>query len=130
MKVESIMSHDSSAPECESEAAHWRENPTAPVRILVSTATHLVPGDGFLERTEFISNAISQHHWKCDMDWKADRFMSYYADFAYDNRTCYFVVDHGRIPSEDVPVPILWYRWTGDSLQVPSYDTSCHLANM
>lgn len=104
-----------SAPE--DAAAHFRENPTAPVRILVSTATHLVPGNGFFERTDFIGNLISQHHWNHDFEWNHDRFETYNADFGYDNRTCYFLIDHSQSPDgNDDVVPILWYRWTGKTL--------------
>ncbi|KAI1503842.1 hypothetical protein F5X99DRAFT_406522 [Biscogniauxia marginata] len=109
------MEHESKADDENSAAAHFRRNPTAPVRILVSTATHLVPGDGFVARTDFIANLISQYHWNHAFKWGHDRFESYNADFGYDNRTCYFLIDHGRAPDNDA-VPILWYRWTGESL--------------
>jgi len=33
-----------------------KKNPTAPVRILVATATRLVPGDGHFNEIEFIRN--------------------------------------------------------------------------
>ncbi|KAK3935336.1 hypothetical protein QBC46DRAFT_218836, partial [Diplogelasinospora grovesii] len=95
---------------------------TPPVRILVSTATHLVPGDGYFERTAFIANLISRHHWNRGMEWRRDRFQAYNADFGYDNRVCHFLIDHGESPDgDDDAVPILWYRWTGESL-VPIHE--------
>jgi hypothetical protein len=115
MENKSNADHKNSAPN--GAAAYYRENPTAPVRILVSTATHLVPGDGFFARTDFMANLISQHHWNYDFEWKCDRFESYNADFGYDNRACYFLFDHGQSPvGNDDVVPILWYRWTGQTL--------------
>jgi hypothetical protein len=104
-----------SAPE--GAAAYFRENPTVPVRILVSTATHLVPGDGFFARTAFIGNLISQHLWNHDFEWGRDRFEAYNAKFGYDNHSCYFLIDHGQSPDDnDDAVTILWYRWTGETL--------------
>jgi hypothetical protein len=97
--------------------AYFRENKTAPVRILVSTATHLVPGSDYIERTEFLQNYISRYHWGCDFEEEDDRFDSYNAEFGFDNRACYFLLDHGQSPDgNDDMVPILWYRWTGTSL--------------
>ncbi|KAI0012607.1 hypothetical protein F4779DRAFT_567318 [Xylariaceae sp. FL0662B] len=72
----------------EDTAAYFRENPVAPVRILISTATHLVPGDDFIARTDFIANLVSQYHWNHDFEWGRDRFDTYNADFGYDNRRC------------------------------------------
>jgi hypothetical protein len=101
----------------EGVAAYFGGNPTAPARILVSTATHLVPGDGYFAKTEFMQNLISQYHWSRDFEWSSDRFEAYNAEFGYDNRTCYFLIDHGQSPDgNDDVVPILWYRWTGESL--------------
>jgi hypothetical protein len=101
----------------ENPAAHFRKHPTAPVRVLVSTATHLVPGDGYFERTTFIANVVCQHHWGEDFKLGRDRLETRDADFAFDNRTCYFLIDHGQSPKGgDKNVPILRYRWTGTAL--------------
>ena len=98
-------------------AAHCRENLTMPIRKLVSTTTHLVPGDEYFAKTEFIQNLICQYHWDRDFKWGSDRFEAYNAVFGFDNRPCYFLIDHGQSPDgNDDVVPILWYRWTGDSL--------------
>ncbi|KAK2589910.1 hypothetical protein QQS21_012412 [Conoideocrella luteorostrata] len=99
------------------EKKEEQEEPMTPVRILVITATHLVPGDGYLGKTNFIRNVISQQHWNRASDFRRDRFTSYNAQFGFDNRTCYFLVDHGENPGgNDDDIPVLWYRWTGDSL--------------
>jgi hypothetical protein len=84
-----------------------------PVRILVQTVTHLVPGNDFAERVEYMQNLICQHHWKRDFDWDQDRWNGYGHQFAFRNRNCYFLIDHGH--SEGDP-PVLWYKWTGESL--------------
>jgi len=113
MESENTADHEN-MPECRS--AYFKEDSTAPVRILVSTATHLVPGDGFFERTAFMRNLIGQYHWNRDFK-DCDRFEAYNATFGYDNRKCYFVLDHGQSPDgNDEIVPILWYRWTGTLL--------------
>lgn len=94
--------------------------PPGPVRILVQTRTHLVPGDVYGEKIEYMRNMICQHAWNRNYIRGPDRWNCYGADFGYPDRTCYFLVDHGMTaehgqpPSENPPV--LWYRWTGDSL--------------
>ncbi|PWY87218.1 hypothetical protein BO94DRAFT_624399 [Aspergillus sclerotioniger CBS 115572] len=57
-----------------------------PVRVLVQTLTHLVPG--------------RERRWASHNDF-----------FAYDDLWCYFLVDYGEAP-EDAKVPILSYEWT------------------
>ncbi|QYS93775.1 hypothetical protein H0G86_001143 [Trichoderma simmonsii] len=84
-----------------------------PVRILVQTVTSLVPGNDYGQRIDFIRNIVCQHHWNRDFVWNKDRWNSYGDDFGYENRNCYFLIDHGE-STEDPP--ILWYKWTGKSL--------------
>ena len=86
-----------------------------PVRILVQTVTNLVPGNHYGERVEFMRNLICQHHWNRDFDWDKDRWNAYGDYFSYDNRNCYFLIDHGHSESSEDP-PLLWYKWTGKSL--------------
>lgn len=101
-----------------------RKAPTGPVRILVTTATHLVPGDGYEWKLIFITNQICQYHWARDYDPSIDRWTSYGAQFGYDNRKCYILLDHGNdAPENDDDIPILWYRWTGDSLYEAPYSS-------
>ncbi|KAL7796952.1 hypothetical protein V8C43DRAFT_260694 [Trichoderma afarasin] len=84
-----------------------------PVRILVQTVTSLVPGNDYGQRIDFIRNIVCQHHWNRDFDWNKDRWNSYGDNFGYENRNCYFLIDHGE-SAEDPP--ILRYKWTGKSL--------------
>ncbi|KAK3371858.1 hypothetical protein B0T24DRAFT_511652, partial [Lasiosphaeria ovina] len=87
-----------------------------PVRILVSTAVHLIPGIGFFGRNEYMQNLISQYHWKRDFE-DSDRFLVYNTGFS-SNRRCYFLLDHGQSPDDnDEAIPILMYWWTGESLE-------------
>lgn len=99
------------------EAPTGESNPPlqhpGPVRILVQTVTNLVPGNDYGQRVEYIRNLICQHHWNRDFDWNKDRWNVYGDQFGYENRKCYFLVDHGE--STENP-PILWYQWTGKSL--------------
>ncbi|KAK0764334.1 hypothetical protein N5P37_003733 [Trichoderma harzianum] len=84
-----------------------------PVRILVQTVTSLVPGNDYWQRILYIRNIICQYHWNRDFDWDKDRWNSYGDDFGYENRNCYFLIDHGE-SAEDPP--ILRYKWTGKLL--------------
>jgi hypothetical protein len=93
------------------------ENSTGPKRILVQTKTNLVPGGDYLGRCEFMLDFICQHHWNRDYDPDQDRWSVYGAQFGYDNRRCYFLVDHGQSATDD-DVPVLWYQWTGESVRI------------
>ncbi|KAI1405167.1 hypothetical protein F4819DRAFT_445073 [Hypoxylon fuscum] len=90
-----------------------QEVQTGPLRILVQTKTHLVPGDEYSERCKNMKNLICQHYWDRDFDYNRDRFYAYRADFAYEGRRCYFLLDHGHSDTDDVP--LLWYKWTGNT---------------
>ncbi|POR31688.1 Uncharacterized protein TPAR_08097 [Tolypocladium paradoxum] len=92
------------------------EDPGVPKRILVQTKTHLVPGDDYHQRCLFLLDVMCRHHWNRDFDPRQDRWSEYGAWFGYDNRRCYFLVDHGQ-SSADRHVPVLWYEWTGESLK-------------
>lgn len=89
----------------------------APVRIVVQTKTHLVPGKDYYKRTDFMLNLICQQHWHRDMQFgpQSDRWDLYGGMFGYDNRDCFFPLDHGKADDDDA-VPVLRYHWTGDRL--------------
>ncbi|KAL6698027.1 hypothetical protein J3F84DRAFT_406364 [Trichoderma pleuroticola] len=84
-----------------------------PVRILVQTVTSLVPGNDYGQRIDHIRNIVCQYHWNRDFDWDKGRWNSYGDQFGYENRNCYFLIDHGESPENP---PVLWYKWTGKSL--------------
>ncbi|KAK2765339.1 hypothetical protein FQN54_008185 [Arachnomyces sp. PD_36] len=103
-----------SAPSAPTQA--WP--PPPPIRILVQTFTHLVPGNGGEEKETFILDRICQHHWNRDFDPREFAYSSYNAKFAFNNRRCFFLVDYGdstKYNNDDVP--ILSYEWTGESLK-------------
>ncbi|KAI8944096.1 hypothetical protein F4801DRAFT_260734 [Xylaria longipes] len=89
------------------------ENPDIPKRIVLQTKTHQVPGGDYQERCTNMKNLLCQHLWNRDFDYNYDRWQDYGAAFAYEGRTCYFLLDHGQSTSNNVPV--LWYKWTGKS---------------
>lgn len=89
--------------------------PEPPVRVLVQTLTHLVPGDDGIEREQFILNRICQYHWNCDFQAPKFRYASYDANFAFNSRRCFFLVDYGEAENDD-DVPVLPYEWTGQCL--------------
>lgn len=89
-----------------------------PVRVLVQTKTHLVPGEDHNAKWQFMTNQIALHHWGSKFQ-KDDRCNEYGTQYAYKNRRCFFLVDHGTSPiGSDDPfhVPIVRYEWTGEEL--------------
>ncbi|CAH0001000.1 unnamed protein product [Clonostachys byssicola] len=88
------------------------------VRILLQTITHLVPGSDRAEKLDFIDNLICQHLWKRNFDNTQERRYFYHDYFGLDNVECYFLIDHhGHDHTvEEEKVPVLWYKWTGESL--------------
>ncbi|KAI1486683.1 hypothetical protein F5X96DRAFT_673410 [Biscogniauxia mediterranea] len=94
--------------------SYFKEGSTDSLRILVQSKTHLIPGHDYHERCTYMRNLICQHVWGRNYDYDQDRWNTYGTDFAYEGKTCFFLVDHGNSPSEDVP--IFWYIWTGESL--------------
>jgi hypothetical protein len=93
-----------------------------PVRILVQTQTHLVPGDRFTEfgeRFDAMVDLICQHVWQRRYDKFRERVWNYHCHFAVDNVECWLLVDHhGPDPSPPPQPPVIWYRWTGTELSV------------
>ncbi|KAL2147268.1 hypothetical protein VTI28DRAFT_10258 [Corynascus sepedonium] len=87
-----------------------------PLRVLVQTKTHLVPGDKFTEfrqRFEAMRRMICHHVWGRDFDRFRERFWSK-GEFDLNDRDCWFFVDHCDPSSElDPNLPLLRYRWTG-----------------
>ncbi|KAF2785783.1 hypothetical protein K505DRAFT_290765 [Melanomma pulvis-pyrius CBS 109.77] len=97
-------------------ASKTERSPEPPVRILVETLTHLVPGNGSYERTYAILHRICQHHWDCDFTVPKFRYATYNCQFAINNRRCFFLVDYGKSQNDD-DVPVLYYEWTGETLK-------------
>ncbi|KAI0442304.1 hypothetical protein F4803DRAFT_519601 [Xylaria telfairii] len=93
-----------------------------PVRILVETATHLVPGHVYTERVKCMRNIICQHHWSRDFDSEKDRCYVYGLGGVQLNsegergRVCFFLVDSGQTSSKNENPPMMRYRWTGKHL--------------
>ncbi|RMJ15869.1 hypothetical protein CDV36_004475 [Fusarium kuroshium] len=93
-------------------------NSTGKVRILLQSVTHLVPGSDRGEKLDFVQNTVCQHHWQRDFDRSQERWYSRGDYFGLKNRKCYFIIDHhGQDHTiEEEEVPVLWYKWTGESL--------------
>ncbi|KAI9041635.1 uncharacterized protein KD926_006709 [Aspergillus affinis] len=97
-----------------------------PVRILVHTTTGLVPKDLGLadnvwgDKNTSMLDRISRHHWNLayqSLNLTEIRFYNHNCDYGYDDRRCFFGVDHGTT-SNDEEVPILCWEWTGEKLDV------------
>lgn len=105
--------------ELASEAAAKGAAPS-PVRILVQTQTHLVPGDGWLGKMGAMKRAVARHVLNADFDKKKDNMIVYNDLFAVPGERCFFLYDHASSPvGDDVAdhdIPLLWYRWTGEQL--------------
>lgn len=99
-----------------------RAHQPSPLRVLVQTLTHLVPSDGvspdnpWFDKTISMVNRICGYHWNCRLE-PGIRWYGYDTDFGYNNRLCFFLVDCGKADN-DADVPILCYKWTGESLYV------------
>lgn len=95
----------------------------APVRILVQSMTQHVPKDQGTENDVYsdklisMLNRISRHHWNCAYMPLKNRFYTHGDEFGYNNRLCFFLVDHGTATNDD-EVPMLSYEWTGQELYV------------
>ncbi|KAH6641262.1 hypothetical protein F5144DRAFT_463765, partial [Chaetomium tenue] len=91
-----------------------------PLRVLVQTKTHLVPGDKSTyspTRMTEMENRICRHVWQRDQQQDSERMFSYNTYLMIDNLDCWFLVDHhGFDPRPDVDPPVLWYKWTGTEL--------------
>lgn len=91
-----------------------------PVRILVQTKTHLVPGEkstGFMQRVDSMVNLICHHVWQRDYDLRRERKWMHGGEFSIDNRPVWFLVDHHGPDAVLVPdPPVVWYTWTGTDL--------------
>lgn len=96
-----------------------------PVRILVQTKTHLVPGDKSTdswERIERMVKLICHLVWQRDFDKLRERKWLYGCEFAFDNRPCWFLIDHHGPDPEPIPdPPVVWYTWTGTDLSVSHF---------
>lgn len=90
-------------------------NPKPPIRILVQTLTYLLPGTDNYDRTFFILKLICQRHWGCDFESPRFSWASYNDQFAFNNRRCFFLIDHGESDNDD-EVPVFYYEWTGEVL--------------
>ena len=70
-----------------------------PVRVLVQTRTHLVPGDKSDQwREEKMQNLICQQLWKRDFDRFRERARNYHCFWGIDDVECWFLVDHHGPP--------------------------------
>ena len=101
----------------EDTAPHLEKTSRGPIRILVETKTHLVPGEDWHGKCLYMLDVICQYHWNRQDIPKQDRWSVYGAEFGYTDRPCYFLVDHGQ-SSKDDDVPLLRYQWTGEALLV------------
>ncbi|KAH6615994.1 hypothetical protein B0J18DRAFT_484807 [Chaetomium sp. MPI-SDFR-AT-0129] len=83
----------------------------SPVRVLVQTQTHHVPGDKstrFGERFDAMLSLICQHVWQREFDKFRERPWDYHCHFALDNVECWFLVDHhGPHPILPADLPIV-----------------------
>ncbi|KAG8166814.1 hypothetical protein KVR01_002503 [Diaporthe batatas] len=92
----------------------------SPVRVLVQTYTHLVPGEARPDKLEFLRKTIAKRVLKMRHN-KSTAYMHVYDDlFAIPGRQCFFLYDYASTPiGDDIvddEIPILWYRWSGDKM--------------
>lgn len=87
---------------------------------MLQTRTHLVLGKDRGEKLAFIKNLGCQHLWQRDFDPTQERWYPYNDVFGLEDRKCFFLIDHfghdHDTREEQTPVPVLWFKWTGESL--------------
>lgn len=94
---------------------------TGKLRVLLQTRTHLLPGDDREERLTFMRNTVCQHVLNRDFDRAQERWFPYRDHFGLHDCECFFLIDHHGYDhtttgAEEEEVPVLWYKWTGESL--------------
>ncbi|KAK2596414.1 hypothetical protein N8I77_013305 [Diaporthe amygdali] len=97
-----------------------KKDATGPMRVLVQTRTHLVPGDGHSKKVLSMLHRICLHQWGRNFNPYEDRSNTYGDEFGYNDRLCFFLVDHGESPTgsdDPAEVPMTVYEWDGKSLQ-------------
>jgi hypothetical protein len=101
-------------------AAAPEDEDDQPVRVLVQTRTHLVPGDksnDFGERISTMEHKICQHVWQRDLDCRRERGWQYGCTFALHDVECWFLVDnHGPDPGPAATADPPVLTWTGTEL--------------
>ncbi|GKZ30741.1 hypothetical protein AbraIFM66950_010084 [Aspergillus brasiliensis] len=91
----------------------------APIRILVDTRIHLLPGDTNEDRNTYLINHICHLHWLAEFNPIQHRRYAFSTDrFPTESTRCLFLVDYGHTSSknEDEDVPVVYYKWTGENL--------------
>lgn len=101
-------------------ASEAKDAAPSPVRVLVQTRTHLVPGEGWQRKMAGMRNTIARHILNTDFNMDKDRMEVYNDVFAAPGYRCFFLFDHASSPVADRvaddAIPLLWYRWTGEQL--------------
>lgn len=90
-----------------------------PMRVLVRTLTHLVPGASAEEKIRSMCHRISKHQWEYEFS-SIDSNVNFQGfEFGYNNRPCWFLMDHGVHPEgshDPSQVPMKVYNWDGEQL--------------
>ncbi|PYH34511.1 uncharacterized protein BO87DRAFT_396804 [Aspergillus neoniger CBS 115656] len=90
-----------------------------PIRILVDTRIHLLPGDTNEDRNTFLINHICHLHWHTEFIPSKHRRYAFSTErYPIESTRCLFLVDCGQTASkeEDEDVPVVYYKWTGGYL--------------
>ena len=85
-----------------------------PIRLLLETETHRVPGQEYGDKLNSLRNTRCRRYFNRDYDHQQDRCYMKGDDFAFARRRCFTLIDNGSRDATDVPV--LRYRWTGTEL--------------
>ncbi|KAF2220222.1 hypothetical protein BDZ85DRAFT_252167 [Elsinoe ampelina] len=90
-------------------------DPQPPTRVLVQTLPRLLPeGKYSFERKDAMLDQICLFYWNRTSKYPRFRLYMHKVEFAYPNRKCFFLVDHGECADGD-HVPVVSYEWTGDA---------------
>lgn len=89
------------------------QDSAGPVRVVVTTLTHLVPGPKNL-RHSFLLDGVCKHHFGCILDSTQYRLCSS-GELDRDGERYHLLVDYGESLNDD-DARVVSYQWTGDSL--------------
>ncbi|KAJ4412492.1 hypothetical protein N0V82_008761 [Gnomoniopsis sp. IMI 355080] len=102
----------------EQRAVKERPERPEPMRVLVRTLTHLVPGADANEKFMSMCHRISKHQWGYEFSPIDTNVIIQGGEFGYNSRPCWFLLDHGEHPTgshDPSLVPMKVYHWDGEN---------------
>lgn len=77
-----------------------------------------MPEESYQHKISFLQNIVCNRYFGRNFDKKCDRYHIQGNDFAYRDRPCYVLIDHGDKDTAAEDVVLCRYKWTGEELLV------------